>query len=574
MAINAEIPLQVRPAPDPLQQYGKALAIRNEMAQGPLRAEQLRGAQLENQTRQRSLDQTDALNQAYSNALSVGPDGKPSIDTGGLTKALATNGHGSAIPGILKGVADSQESIAKLAKTRGEVRGQEGDAAGAIGSAILDAKGDPRLFLTLTQHAIDAGSVDPGVMKPLIDHVQQGLQADPTGAAITPDVLKFGQQFVAMSPKHSELRTARLREESAAEKNTVETGNLKQTGETKERQDAAAILGAATTQQEYAQKFGELKARVATQFPLPATFNPATTPAQIRALGMSSEQQQTAAQAKITEAETSRHNLTTESTAALNQAVNQGRLAQTQTVNGLKYGPGTQEYWVKQLQDNPDSIKEMPAELRTTVGQKFREATGLPLPTPLTGAAQTSETAARNSLDGIAFINKALDNPEIRKQIGPIMGRLGNAEQAIGTAVGLSPEAAQLAQELRTRMRYFVFQEGKAVLGGRLPQNLMKALEESSANPKMDANLLHGALNGAEGSAQSILDNADKQRFGGKMRPRSMRGAENAPNLPQGGGKAIDKETAMRFYQAAGGDPATRAERSRKLATDNGWKLE
>ncbi len=532
MPIDPSIPVSIRPTQfgfaNPLDIAGKQAALQGQQQQNQLGAQQY-------EMQRRQMAQTDALNQAYSNALSVGPDGKPSIDAGGLTHALATNGHGSAIPGILKGVADSQESIAKLAKTRNEVKGQEADAAGAIGSAILDAKGDPRLFLTLTQHAVDAGSVDPGVVKPLMDHVQQGLRADPTGAAIAPDVLKFGQQFVAMSPKHSELRTNRLREESSAAKNEAETTNLKISGATKERQDAAVILGGATDREDYAQKWGGLKAGIAMQFPSPATFDPETTPAKIRGLGMSSEQQQTAAQAKITETETNRHNLSSESTAKLNQAINAGRLAQTQQINGLKYGPGTQEYWVKQLQDNPDSIKEMPAELRTTVGQKFRDATGLPLPTPLTGAGQTSETAARNALDGITFIKKALENPEIRGQIGPIMGRLGNAEQAIGTAVGLSPEAAQLAQELRTRMRYFVFQEGKAVLGGRLPQNLMKALEESSASVKMDPSLLHGALNGAEGNAQAILDNTDKQRFGGKMRTRQMRGTEAAS--PQGGGK-------------------------------------
>jgi hypothetical protein len=38
-------------------------------------------------------------------------------------------------------------------------------------------------------------------------------------------------------------------------------------------------------------------------------------------------------------------------------------------------------------------------------------------------------------------------------------------------------------------------------------------------------------------------------------------------NLPAGNGKAIDKATAQKFYDAAGGDPA----RARKMATDKGW---
>lgn len=218
-----------------------------------------------------------------------------------------------------------------------------------------------------------------------------------------------------------------------------------------------------------------------------------------------------------------RHNLSEESTARLTAAVSQGRLAQEQFINGMKYGPGTSDYWVQQLQQNPDSVKELPAELRSSVGKKFTSVTGLPLPTPANAQAQQTETAARNALDGASFIQEALKNPEIRANLGPIMGRLGSAEQALGSAPNLSPEAAQLAQELRTRMRYFVFQEGKAILGGRLPQQLMQQLESSSANPHMDPDVLTGALNGAIGNAKTVMDNVDASRFGGQMRPSSMR---------------------------------------------------
>lgn len=229
------------------------------------------------------------------------------------------------------------------------------------------------------------------------------------------------------------------------------------------------------------------------------------------------------------DAEGKRHNLTTEATAKLNAAVAAGRLAQEVTVNGMKYGPGTQEFWVKQLQDNPDSIKEMPPEFRSSVGKKFTEATGLPLPTPASANNITTETAARNALDGVDFIRKTIaDHPEIKKRLGAIMGRLGETEQRAGTSFGLSPEEEQLAQELRTRMRYFVFQEGKALLSGRMPQTLMKELEVNSAKPSMDTNMIEGALRAAEGSAKSNMENVDRQRFGGNARTTEMRGANGA----------------------------------------------
>ena len=233
-------------------------------------------------------------------------------------------------------------------------------------------------------------------------------------------------------------------------------------------------------------------------------------------------------------AETQRHNLSEESISRLTNAVAQGRLQIEQMVNGMKYGPGTQQYWVQQLQQNPDSIAEMPAELRSVVGKGFTAATGLPLPTKVGEAAKTQETAARNALDGAQFIEKALQNPEIRANLGPIMGRLGLAEQTLGSAPQLSPEASALAQELRTRMRYFVFQEGKAILGGRLPQQLMKELESSSANPRMDTAMLEGAIRGAVDNAQSVMENVDKQRFGGKARSATVRGAvPTAVSVPE-----------------------------------------
>lgn len=236
--------------------------------------------------------------------------------------------------------------------------------------------------------------------------------------------------------------------------------------------------------------------------------------------------QQSAAQLAQTQAtarETARHNLSSESTARLNASISAGHLAQTQMVNNMKYGPDTTAYWVQQLQQSPDSIKEMPPEMRTNVGKQFTAVTGLPLPTPASTAGQATEMAARNALDGAAFIRNALKNPAIANNLGPIMGRLGEGEQALGTSLHLSPEDAKLAQEVRTRMKYFVFQEGKAILGGRLPQQLMKSLEESSANVHMDPSTLAGALSGAEGNARGVVDNVERSRFGGQMRQDSTR---------------------------------------------------
>jgi hypothetical protein len=209
-------------------------------------------------------------------------------------------------------------------------------------------------------------------------------------------------------------------------------------------------------------------------------------------------------------------------------------------------GPEAVQGWVDTLKQNPDAVSDLPPKLRGQVQREFNSQTGLPLPVKASAQNVTSETAARNALDGIDFIRTALKNPEIKANLGPILGRLGQIEQTFGSAPNLSPQAAALAQELRTRMRYFVFQEGKAVLGGRLPQNLMSELESSSPSPKMSPSLLEGALNGAEGNAQEIIQNVDRQRFGGKYRTPEQRGDTTTGGAPRGaaGGGGIPPKPA------------------------------
>lgn len=218
MALDPSIALQVRPAqitvPDRLEEYGKVLQLRNAMnqqaafgQQQQLAAEQLKGAQQDNQQKKIQMDQAKAVNDAYTSALTVGPDGKPTIDTDKITGALSKGGHGVAIPGILKGITESQQANANLAKTKQEVKGLETDAAGALGATVKSAGGDPHLFLTLTQHAIDSGAVDAGIMQPLIQRVQKQLQTDPTGASAKADLLQISDQLIAASPKQAQLAT-------------------------------------------------------------------------------------------------------------------------------------------------------------------------------------------------------------------------------------------------------------------------------------------------------------------------------------------------------------------------------
>jgi hypothetical protein len=424
---------------------------------------------------------------------------------------------------IRQTVLQNQQKFADLAKTREEIETAnaklEQDEANAVSSW---ARGEQqRAAQNGGSYSLPSALAGLGMMADA--HPTYAAHAQRLGQMMSadPDNLKA---FIDKAAVYGDapLITAQARA------TTAQTGAEKQANEAPTQQAAAQLAAAqaiaprllqATTPEEY----GALRAQIQdpdVRARFPQTFDPD----QVRMAAMTPEQQMQAIITQGAHDETARHNLTDESLRKVSNAISAGHLAQTQLVNGMKYGPGTQEYWVKQLAENPDSIKEMPPELRSSVGQAFKQTTGLPLPTPISGQTQQQETAARNALDNVAFVLKGLQNPEIRKNFGTIMGNLGDLEQKIGTAPNLSPEASKIAQEMRTRMNYLFFQEGKATLGGRIPEKLMSQLHSTSPRTTMDPNMLAGALAGVAENSRIIMDNADRQRFGGQMRPREMRG--------------------------------------------------
>jgi len=517
--IDPSIALQIHPMQieNPAEAAGKVmnlLALKRQIEMQPIQMqaaqENLKASQMENQQRQQSI--TD--DQKARDFFSKNPNATPE-------DMITALGPKVAHP-IIESIYKSQEAKLKTA-------GEKLDVMGRIAGSIKD---EPSYHQGLDQ-AMQAGVLSPD------DAVSLHR------AGYTPQTAALIQQKATEGMKAKEQLDANL----AQLKDKREALTSQQTTELQPFKVAEAKAKQEQVDRE----------NVARQHP----DDPAA-----QAAAMDAKDRVAKAQRDTELAQQLRHNLSTESTAKVMAGVAQGRLDQEKLINGMKYGPGTQEYWVQQISENPDSIKEMPAELRSSVGQAFSKKTGLPLPTALSGQTQQQETAARNALDSISAVQQILKNPNIQKQLGPIMGRLQNVEERVGTATGLSPEDERQAQELRTRMRYLVFQEGRAVLGGRLPTQLMTQLEASSPNVKMDPNMLAGSMDAVGKNAESIMDNADRQRFGGKMRPRSMR--QTGPSLPQGGGKVIDTATAQQFYQAAGNDPA----KARQMAADAGWKIQ
>lgn len=545
MPIDPSIALNIRPvqAVNPLETIGNVMALRNAQQQNLIGQERLKQEQLAN--RETALKQNDdqVASQTFLQA-----NGDPNTHVQLMAKAGARPQAIQAVQqhygALAKQAADTDATkLGNNLKRNEQILPLHDAALQAIQDGTIGQQW-PALFQA-------AAAIDPEVAKhfsPDQPPTAQQIQASKNSHLLQDYTLKAEKekrdQAEALRQQSEEQRKAQLFAPQLTEAQTKATTGLLQT-------DSAALANAASQgPAALAAALSKLPADRRAPF---SGLTAQAKPADILKLGLTPEQQMTTGQQAANAVEQARHNAELEKEAKGRLGVEQGSLALRTKENALKYGDGTVDFWAHQIESNPDSIKELPAELRSAVGRAFSKNTGLPLPTALSGQTQQQETASRNALDNINFIRQAVKNPEIQKQLGPIMGRLGNAEQAIGTAAGLSPEAEKLAQELRTRMRYFVFQEGKAVLGGRLPSNLMKSLEESSGSVKMDPSMLKGALSGAEGSAQSILDNADRQRFGGKMRSRDMRSGKITVTAPDGSSHPFDTQAqADAFKKLAG----------------------
>jgi len=349
--IDPTIALSYRPpqVESPIEAYGQAMNLRSLANQQQLQQQQLQTGQLqqqalgqENQMRQTQMAQTQALNQAYKDSLTIGADGSASVDSGKLTKALAAAGAGSRIPEVLKGVTEYQQSIANLAKTNSELAALQTDAAGGLGATVKSADYDPRLFMTLAQHAVDAKAVDPKLIGPMMDQVGQALQQDPSGKTAQALVRRVSDSFIAQSPAQQKLAAEALTAQGAADRGKAALTDAALKQDQADKQAAAMKLAAAGSQAEYANALNALPHGLAVQFPPAETWNAQTTPKAALRVAMTPEQQTQADQAAANAAETARHNKTEESQGARrigieaeNAATNQGRLGVERINAGL-----------------------------------------------------------------------------------------------------------------------------------------------------------------------------------------------------------------------------------------------
>jgi hypothetical protein len=546
--------------PDPLAQYAKVQALKNGILQQQSDA-------LDIQQKQQQIAGQKALDDAMTNAYTRNADGTLELNVDAVTNGLTQKGFGHLVPGVLKNAADMQESAAKAKTAVLAAKNATNDYTASALATIHDSGYDPHVAIGALAHAVDNGIVPAQQAAALTAQIQQNPTPDGVKQVLAP-IFAASPGFQERITKAQTAQAAADRAKAAGTEADVATAK-EQTA--RDQQFLNSVAGV-QSQQELDQLRGQAAAQKVSPSAVartPAAYSPDAMQALGRSL-MTAEQRTQADQAALNERNT-------EADRKVTQAQNARRIAiegQNAGINAQKfameYGGDAVKGWAKQIADNPDTANQVPPALRTAVMQRFTSDTGLPYPKPLQGTAVDTERASRNALDAVQQIKDALADPEIQSRVGPILGRLGNAEQGVGTAVGLSPAAEAKAQQLRTNMRYLVFQEGKALMGGRIPQNLMQQLEQSSPSVKMDAGTLNGALAGVTDAANRNLDQTFKQRFGDTAaRPGSAANPRAPAALPNGGGKPIDKATAQQFYKAAGGDP----KKARALAQQNNWAV-
>lgn len=198
-----------------LAEYTRAA---QEKAQTALLGQQTQAAEQQNQA-------TQAVNQAYQGAFKKDPTtGQMTLDTDGLQQELAQNGHGAAIPAVIKGITDYQTSKADLQKKQADLQTSGADAMGNLGYAMQQANYDPRLADTIIQDHLNDPSLTPQMRQSLLQERQQ-IQQNPAL------VKQIADQWVLQSPKQQQNAIERTKAEAektkaGASQQTADQGNI------------------------------------------------------------------------------------------------------------------------------------------------------------------------------------------------------------------------------------------------------------------------------------------------------------------------------------------------------------
>lgn len=214
-------------------------------------------------------------------------------------------------------------------------------------------------------------------------------------------------------------------------------------------------------------------------------------------------------------------------------------LAQLKNSKGAK-DPDAVNTWSQSLLENPDSVDKLTdKDMKTAVAQKLRSDYNLPIPTALKAQQQTLDDASKKTLAYAGDVENMSKDPAIATNQGMLAGRVQDLGVELGAnlAYNIPPGydkagVMQKLQEYRTKLNYLLFGEGKAQVGGRVPQAVINYLKKSSPNIHMTPEMLAGSIQGVKDNAREQRIAIEKSHWGGdKMRPDFMKQLGNGRSV-------------------------------------------
>lgn len=476
MPLDTSIALQTQGPADPLERYGKALALRNAITQGKSQDLQLQSQQmdLEDQQKMRQAFATSGgdLDKLFQNAVQIGVGPKTLMQ-------------------LKDSLLKQRESLAKIGNDELAVKKDHTEAIGSAAQGLLQLP-TPEARAAAYPQAISA-LVQQGRIKP--EEVPAQYPGDEQIQQFA-NVARSSQQIIDSVFKERETKAAEQNAASTAA--NAATAGKRETREADQqaRQILGAKLGAAKSVAEYQQVLGAAPVALAQEFA-------GKTPEQARQMVMTGAEQSTAA-----------HNAADEKAAQQRISVEQGRLNIEKQRYGFETGGGVspQAKAIAAGEISPTSTRMM---LRSNPGliaqvksvdPNFDEAN---IENRYATLKEFTSTSTGKAGGQVLALNTLIHHADLYQQAAAALKngtfRPGNqAYNAIANAFGSAPPTnASLVG------RFLAGETGKVATGGVPAEGEIKGILGSlgnDASPEQIANAGKTLLQIASGRATPLME--------------------------------------------------------------------
>jgi len=200
-------PVQV---PDQVAQYarlqalrGQQQALQQQQAMAPLQLQQaqqgVQKGQIDIQDAQQAQAARQALNKAYSGAITTDATGQPTVDSNKLAAGLANTPGAYQTPAVMKGIEDFHKSRIETQTAATDLQSKQADLIGSAAAAVKAAGYDPTLAHSLLDSLPQSPQLqqirsqidNPQALKQIVD---SAIQNSPKQRELTDTEGKDAQQ--------------------------------------------------------------------------------------------------------------------------------------------------------------------------------------------------------------------------------------------------------------------------------------------------------------------------------------------------------------------------------------------